>query len=91
MKLLLFVAALLVRLRPCPRPPVSHEGSDWPGLKAMEENMQSIRATFTIAAKGETNSRPVFSVFWLMVWAIAILDDSDRSREREHAPGNKPS
>ncbi|AWI58459.1 hypothetical protein AB395_00002808 [Sinorhizobium fredii CCBAU 45436] len=62
----------------------------------MEENMQSIRATFTIAAKGAESFRPVFSVFWLMVWAIAILDDSDRresdrSRKGENAFDNKPS
>lgn len=58
--------------------------------------MQSIRATFTIAAKGAASSRPVFSVFWLMVWAIAILDDSDRreserSRKGEQALDSKPS
>ena len=44
--------------------------------------MQSISTTFTRAATGDADTSPGFSVFWLMVLAIAILDDSDR-REKE--------
>ena len=47
--------------------------------------MQSIKLTFTRAATGKTG----FSTFWLMVWAIAILDDAerrekDRREKRDH-------
>ncbi|MEZ0018213.1 hypothetical protein [Sinorhizobium fredii] len=51
--------------------------------------MQSIRATFTTAARGETLSRPGFSIFWMMVLAIVILDDID-ARERKRKQANKP-
>lgn len=44
--------------------------------------MQSISSTFTRAASGEARIDPGFSVFWMMVFAIAILDDAER-RERE--------
>jgi hypothetical protein len=64
-----------------PRPARSfaaHESPDWPGLQPKEEKMQ-ISITFNRVA---VETDPGFSVFWLMVFAIAILDDSDR-REKE--------
>lgn len=53
--------------------------------------MQSIKTTFTCAVTGNTETGPGFSIFWLMVLAIAILDDSDRRekerrRKRDQAP-----
>lgn len=45
----------------------------------MEENMKPLTTTFTRAAR---DIDPGFSVFWLMVFAIAILDDAER-REKE--------
>jgi hypothetical protein len=50
----------------------------------MEENMR-INITFNRAA---ADIDPGFSVFWLMVFAIAILDDGDR-REKERRKGEK--
>lgn len=41
--------------------------------------MSSIKSTFTAAASGRIG----FSLFWLAVFAIAILDDEDR-REQKH-------
>jgi hypothetical protein len=46
----------------------------------MEENMQPIRAAFTRAASPAAVS-PGLSIFWLIVWAIIILDDSERREE----------
>jgi len=56
--------------------------------------MLSIKSTFAAAASG----RAGFSIFWLVVFAIAILDDEDRrdkkrrkKRERAaQAPALKP-
>jgi hypothetical protein len=59
----------------------SPEGPDWPGLKQAVENMKSIRTEFTCAAKVGT-SFAVFDACWMMVFAIAIVDDSER-REKE--------
>jgi hypothetical protein len=47
-------------------------------LKPKEENMQ-ISITFNRAA---ADDGPGVSVFWLMVFAIAILDDGDRREEQ---------
>jgi hypothetical protein len=63
------------------------KGPDWPGLQAMEENMQSTKPTFNHAARGFTG----YSVFWLMVFAIAIIDDGEsrtkkRKGKRDKAP-----
>ena len=71
--LLLFVAARKVRIGRA--------------FKAMEENMQSIKTTFTCAVTGKTEGGRGFSIFWLMVLAIAILDDSDsRDKDRRRKP-----
>ena len=43
--------------------------------------MKSIRTAFTCAAECGTGS-PGFSIYWLMVFAIAIIDDSEQ-REKE--------
>lgn len=43
--------------------------------------MKSIRTEFTCAAKVGT-SFAVFDAYWMMVFAIAIVDDSER-REKE--------
>jgi len=43
--------------------------------------MQPITPVFTRTAAGDAAASPRVSVFWLMVWAIAILDDSDRREE----------
>lgn len=40
--------------------------------------MQSIRTAFTCAATGSAGTDHSFSFFWMMVFAIAILDDSER-------------
>lgn len=52
--------------------------------------MISISTTFTRAATGKTDTDPVFSTFWMLVWAIAIDDDrqrreKERRRKREQA------
>lgn len=54
----------------------------------MEENMQSIKTTFTAAATGKTAS-PGFSFFWMMVWGITILDDSDRREKDRRRNGDR--
>lgn len=53
--------------------------------------MQSITAIFTAAANGK-KARFGFSLFWMMVIAIAILDDSDRREKerRDRAAAPKP-
>lgn len=43
--------------------------------------MKTISSTFTRAATG-TERQANYDFFWLMLWALAILDDSDR-REKE--------
>ena len=52
--------------------------------------MKSIKLTFTRAATGKTG----LSLFWMMVWAVAILDDAERreidkrkKRDRHAKPG----
>lgn len=45
--------------------------------------MVSIRLAFTRAAAPETG----FSTFWLLVFAIAILDDEQRRAEKRKKPG----
>jgi hypothetical protein len=56
-------------------------------LQPKEENMQ-ISILFNRTAEGDG---PGFSVFWLMVFAIAILDDSDRrADERRKRPPAAP-
>jgi hypothetical protein len=47
----------------------------------MEENMQLITLTFTYAASGAAKRERGFTVFWVMVLAIAILDDGDRRKK----------
>lgn len=61
---------------------------------AMEENMQSITFTFTQAASGAAKPKRGFTVFWMMVLAIAILDDGERrekDRQRQCAQTHKPA
>lgn len=50
--------------------------------------MQSIRTAFTCAATGATGEARGFSFFWMMVFAIAILDDSER-RETKRRKRNE--
>jgi hypothetical protein len=57
--------------------------------------MRTIKFAFSRAASGDRDTGPGFSVFWLMVWAIVILDDADRrdkERRRKRGPqfGPKP-
>ena len=71
------------------------KGPDWPGLSTTEENMRTIKTAFSRAAIGVPDPGPGVSVFWLMVWAIAILDDADRRdkdcrRKRGPSSGPKP-
>jgi len=48
--------------------------------------MQSIKLTFTRAATGRTG----FSTFWLLVLAVAILDDADRrDKDRRKKQGRQ--
>jgi hypothetical protein len=55
------------------------KGPGWPGLKAnTEEKMTLLRNTFAKAAFGTPGS----DTFWLLIWAIFILDDTKR-REQE--------
>lgn len=49
--------------------------------------MLSISITFTRAAR---DTDPGFSVFWLMVFAVAILDDAER-REKEQRRKRDPA
>lgn len=56
--------------------------------------MKTISSQFNQAARG--NQQTGFSLFWLAVLAIAILDDSDKRekdsrRSREDAPSPKPN
>ena len=44
--------------------------------------MQSIRTAFTCAVTGTAGTDHGFSFFWMMVFAIAILDDSERRDEK---------
>jgi hypothetical protein len=52
--------------------------------------MQSISTAFTRAAAGNADTAPGVSVFWLMVLAIAILDDSERREKEQRDKRNKP-
>jgi hypothetical protein len=59
----------------------------------MEENMQSTEPAFNRAARGDTG----FSIFWMLVFAIAIIDDGDRrtkkrkdKRDKAHKPRPTP-
>jgi hypothetical protein len=58
----------------------------------MEENMQSIKTAFTCAAAGDADPVPGFDIYWMMVWAIVILDDSERREEerRKRNRANRP-
>ncbi|WP_292615456.1 hypothetical protein [Mesorhizobium sp.] len=51
--------------------------------------MQSITATFTAAARGRCATTG-FSFFWMMVFAIAILDDSERRSEQRCKRNQSP-
>lgn len=60
------------------------KGPDWPGLQeAMEENMISISITFTRAASGKARIDPGFNLFWVMVFAVVIDDDAQRSEKEQ--------
>lgn len=62
------------------------KGPDWPAFKAMEENMQSITLTFTVAASKKPRGTESIS-FWMIIWAIAILDESaSKQRARKNVP-----
>jgi hypothetical protein len=55
--------------------------------------MRTIKFAFSRAALGDQNIDPGFSVFWLMVLAIIILDDADRrdkDRRRKRGPSSGP-
>ena len=66
------------------------KGPDWPGLQTKEEKMISIKTAFGCAASGNSG----ISTFWLLVFAIAILDDADRrdrkKRDRDARPPHRP-
>lgn len=56
--------------------------------------MQSITFTFTRAASVAAKPKRGFTIFWVTVLAIAILDESERreqSRQRQCEPAQKPS
>lgn len=74
--------------RPFRAPSIAPKGPDSPGLKEMEEPMEPIANRFNQAADPPA---PGFSLFWMMVWAIAILDDSDdREKDRHNRPPRPP-
>lgn len=51
--------------------------------------MKTIRISFNQAAGGKTDTG--FSIFWMTVLAIAILDDSDkREQDRKKKRGTAP-
>ncbi|MDG4901408.1 MULTISPECIES: hypothetical protein [unclassified Mesorhizobium] len=85
MKLLLVVSALRVSSRVLPAPSRRMKARIGRAFQPKEENMQ-ISITFNRPA---ADDGPGVSVFWLMVFAIAILDDGDRReekrRKRKHA------
>jgi hypothetical protein len=67
------------------------KGPDWPGLQTKEEKMISIKTAFGRAASGDSG----ISTFWLLVWAIVILDDAQRrdkrkKRDRDASPPPSP-
>ena len=66
------------------------KGPDWPGLQTKEEKMISIKTAFGRAASGDSG----ISTFWLLVWAIAIDDDRQRSdkrrKKRDATPPHRP-
>ena len=56
--------------------------------------MQSITFTFTQAASGAAKPKRGFTIFWMMVLAIAILDDGERrekERQRQRTQAQKPA
>jgi hypothetical protein len=56
----------------------------------MEEKMQPITPAFDRAAAADTAASPLVSTFWLLVWAIAILDDADRREQERRDKRNRP-
>jgi hypothetical protein len=59
------------------------KGPDWPGLEeTAEETMLTISITFIRAATGIPRPQAAVSTFWLLVFAVAILDDAER-RDKE--------
>ena len=52
--------------------------------------MQSIRTAFTCAATGNAGGDHGFSFFWMMVFAIAILDDGERREEKRRKRNDAP-
>lgn len=48
--------------------------------------MKTIRTAFTCAAKGGARFKGL-RVYWLMVFAIAIIDDGERRSKRPAPPG----
>lgn len=61
---------------------------------ATEENMQTITFTFTQAASGAAKPKRGFTIFWMMVLAIAILDDGEhreKERQRQRQQARKPA
>jgi hypothetical protein len=46
--------------------------------------MRTIKPALSRAAIGDRDLGPGFSIFWLMVWAITILDDADRRDKDRH-------
>ncbi len=54
--------------------------------------MQSITFAFTQAASGAAKPKRGFTVFWMMVLAIAILDDGcEKERQRQREQARKPA
>ncbi len=55
--------------------------------------MQSLHITFTLAASGDAGTGADASIFWLMLLALAILDDGDRretKRRRKRLADQQP-
>lgn len=55
--------------------------------------MQSLHITFTLAATGDAGIDTGASIFWLMLLALAILDDGDRretKRRRKRLADSEP-
>ena len=69
------------------------KGPDRPGLTAMEETMQTLSISFTLAATGDTDIFSDLHILWLMVLIFAIMDERERrnrKRRKDAAPKPRP-
>lgn len=51
--------------------------------------MIKVSTTFTRAAAGKPEPKPGFSTFWLLVFAIAILNDAESREEERRRKGEQ--